>query len=88
MAFEILSVSYGVKKILTDTGRILGNLLLNMELVNEISLLVHPLIVGEKCYPVFSDIHLSLPLKIKKSEQFENGCVWIVYNTNGDPFHK
>jgi 2,5-diamino-6-(ribosylamino)-4(3H)-pyrimidinone 5'-phosphate reductase len=88
MAFEILSVSYGIKKILTDTGRILGNLLLNMELVNEISLLVHPLIVGEKCYPVFSDIHLNLPLKIKKSEQFENGCVWIVYNVGGDPLLK
>jgi 2,5-diamino-6-(ribosylamino)-4(3H)-pyrimidinone 5'-phosphate reductase len=88
IAIEILRVSYMINRILTDTGRILGNLLLNMELVNEISLLVHPLIVGEKCYPVFSDIHQSLPLKIKKSEQFENGCVWIVYDTNGDTFHK
>lgn len=45
-ALELLSDTYGVRTVLTDTGQILGNLLLDQELVSEISLLVHPVIVG------------------------------------------
>lgn len=79
-ALQILDERMGIKKILTDTGRILGNLLLNLGLVNEISLLIHPLIVGESCYPMFSDIKGNRSLKLKKSEQFINGCIWAVYS--------
>jgi 2,5-diamino-6-(ribosylamino)-4(3H)-pyrimidinone 5'-phosphate reductase len=79
-AVEELRLRYGITKILTDTGRILGNLLLNTGLVSEISLLVHPLIVtGETCSPIFSDLTANLKLKLRKSEQFENGCIWLVY---------
>ncbi len=73
---------YNIKKILTDTGRVLGNILLNLDIVNKISLLIHPLIVGKDCYPMFSDIIENKSFKLKKSEHFENGCVWVVYNTN------
>ncbi|MCJ7449897.1 MAG: dihydrofolate reductase family protein [Bacteroidales bacterium] len=65
---------------MTDTGRILGNILLNKGMIDEISLLVHPLLVGENCYPIFSDVKGNLNLKLKKSETFENGCIWMVYN--------
>ncbi len=75
-----LAEIYNIRKILTDTGRVLGNLLINAGLVNEISILIHPLIVGEKCYPMFSDVKKDLNLKLKKSESFENGCVWNVYS--------
>lgn len=47
-ALKLLSNKYQAKTILTDTGRILGNLLLNQGLVSEISLLIHPIIVGNK----------------------------------------
>jgi len=50
-----------------------------MGMVNEISLLFHPVIIGEKGYPMFSDLKKKLNLKLIKSEQFENGCVWMVY---------
>jgi 2,5-diamino-6-(ribosylamino)-4(3H)-pyrimidinone 5'-phosphate reductase len=86
MAFDQLREKFGIDKILTDTGRILGNILLNLKMVNEISLLVHPLIAGEKCYPMFSDIRGNLNLKLKKSEQFENGCVWMVYNVESKSY--
>lgn len=79
-AIDQLRIKFGINKILTDTGNVLGNILLNMGIVNEISLLVHPMLIGEKCYPVFSDIKANLKLMLKKSEQFENGCVWMVYN--------
>jgi len=74
-----LKEEFGISKILTDTGRTLGNTLLNMGIVEEISLLIHPIIVGEKCYPIFSEISGNILGKLKKSEKFDNGCVWNVY---------
>jgi len=78
-ALNILEDRYGISKILTDTGRILGNILINLGIVKEISLLIHPLIVGEKCYPVFSDAKELKNISLIKSEQFENGCILAVY---------
>lgn len=79
MAIEVLKEKFGVRRILTDTGRILGNILISRGIVHEISLLVHPVIIGEKCYPMFSDITKNRELKLVKSEVYENGCVWNVY---------
>jgi len=78
-AIEQLRKNFKINKILTDTGRILGNLLIEMGMVNKISLLFHPVIIGEKGYPMFSDLKKNLNLKLIKSEQLENGCVWMVY---------
>jgi len=80
MAIDRLKENFGINRILTDTGRVLGNLLINMGMANEISLLVHPIIVGKTCYPMFSDVNKNLNLKLIKSESFENGCVWNVYS--------
>lgn len=78
-ALSILSEKYGIKKILTDTGQILGSILINENMVDEISLVVHPLLKGGSSYHIFgmvtSDIHLSLLTE----ERFENGCVWLTY---------
>ncbi|MCX6664791.1 MAG: dihydrofolate reductase family protein [Euryarchaeota archaeon] len=70
---------YQVSTILTDTGRILGNLLLNQGFVDEISLLVHPVLVGKNAYPMFSDIHENITLKLLKNELLSKGYVWLVY---------
>jgi len=48
-------------------------------LVNEISLLIHPLIAGGKYYPMFSDVKETLNLKLTKSESYDNGCAWNIY---------
>ena len=45
----------------------------------EISLLIHHLIIGEKCYPMFSDVTKTINLNLVKSEQSGNGCIWAVY---------
>lgn len=79
-AIQLLQEKFNIHKILTDTGMILSNLLMNLGLVSEISLLIHPLIVGRKCYPMFSEIKGNINLKLSKSERFENGCIWNVYN--------
>jgi 2,5-diamino-6-(ribosylamino)-4(3H)-pyrimidinone 5'-phosphate reductase len=83
-AIDHLRLKSGIMKLLTDTGRELGNILLNMGIVSEISLLVHPLIIGEKCYPMFSDVKANLNLKLKKSEQFKNGCIWMVFSVENE----
>lgn len=76
---KILSDRYKVKTILTDSGAILGNLLLNKGLVNEISLLIHPIIVGENSYNIFENINKKVKLFMIKNKVFNDGLIWIVY---------
>jgi len=78
-ALALLAKTYQVKTIVTDTGRILGNLLLNQGLVDEISLLVHPVIVGKTAYPMFSDISKNLDGTLMKCEQLEKQYIWLLY---------
>ncbi len=78
-SFELLSTEYQVKKILTDTGRILSNILLEHGLVSEISLLIHPIIVGKSSYNTFGNISKNISLKLHKKETFNNGYIWLVY---------
>jgi 2,5-diamino-6-(ribosylamino)-4(3H)-pyrimidinone 5'-phosphate reductase len=76
---KLLSKEYNAKTILTDTGRILGNILLNQGLVDEISLLVHPIIVGKKSYCMFSDIERYFEVTLMKCELLKEQYVWLVY---------
>ncbi len=78
-AFELISEKYNVRTILTDTGSILGNLLLNQGFVNEISLLIHPVLIGIRPYPVFSEVTKNIRLILQKSEIYEEGFVHLVY---------
>jgi len=80
-ALALLSKKYAVKTVLTDTGRILGNLLLDQGLVSEISLLTHPVIVGKKEDNLFNTLD-TLKLKLKKSEVLEKQYVWSVYEVS------
>jgi 2,5-diamino-6-(ribosylamino)-4(3H)-pyrimidinone 5'-phosphate reductase len=78
-ALELLFLKYKIKTILTDTGKILGNLLLNQGLVSEISLLIHPMIVGKKSYNMFNDVIDNLKLILTKNEILDHQFVWLVY---------
>jgi len=87
-ALEILASEYGVKKVLADTGMILSNLLLNQGLASEISLLIHPIIVGDKSYNIFSNVSEPIGLKLDKAEILDKGYVWMVYTVHHDVFSK
>jgi 2,5-diamino-6-(ribosylamino)-4(3H)-pyrimidinone 5'-phosphate reductase len=78
-SLEFVNKKYKVKSILTDTGRILGNILLNHGFVKEISLLIHPVIVGENSFRIFKNINNNLNLKLIKSEIFDDSYTWLVY---------
>jgi 2,5-diamino-6-(ribosylamino)-4(3H)-pyrimidinone 5'-phosphate reductase len=79
LALSVLAEKYNVNKVLTDTGMILGNLLINLNLVSEISMLIHPLIIGESAYRIFNNVDNQLSLRLLKREEFGNGLVWVVY---------
>ena len=79
-ALDLLTSTYQVQTLLADTGKILGNLLLNQGLVTELSLLIHPVIVGSQSYPMFTNIAPSLQLTLLKHEVMEAEYVWLVYN--------
>ena len=79
LALSVLAEKYRINTVLTDTGMILGNLLINLNLVSEISLLIHPLIIGESAYRIFDNVENQLSLKLLKREEFGNGLVWLVY---------
>ena len=79
-ALDVLTNTYQVQTLLADTGMILGNLLLNQGLVNELSLLIHPVIVGTQSYPIFANIDTPLQLTFLKHEMISAGYVWLVYD--------
>jgi 2,5-diamino-6-(ribosylamino)-4(3H)-pyrimidinone 5'-phosphate reductase len=78
-SLELLNENYNAKTILTDTGSILSNLLIKEGLVSEISLLIHPVIVGKKGYNMFAHIHEKLKLELVKKEYFEKGYAWNLF---------
>jgi 2,5-diamino-6-(ribosylamino)-4(3H)-pyrimidinone 5'-phosphate reductase len=78
-SLELLNENYKVKTVLTDTGSILSNLLIKQGLVSEISLLIHPVVVGKKGYNMFAYLDENLKLELMKKESFEKGYVWNLY---------
>jgi 2,5-diamino-6-(ribosylamino)-4(3H)-pyrimidinone 5'-phosphate reductase len=78
-ALKLLNEKYNAKKILTDTGCILSNLLINQGLISEISLLVHPVIVGRRSYNMFGNIANNTQLALIKKEFLEEQFIWIKY---------
>ncbi len=66
---------------LTDTARVLENLLLIRGLVDEVSLLVHLVIVGRKSYSIFGDIDTRITLKLHRQETLEEKYLLLVYKT-------
>jgi 2,5-diamino-6-(ribosylamino)-4(3H)-pyrimidinone 5'-phosphate reductase len=78
-SLELLFEKYDIKTILTDCGKILSNLLLNQGFVEEISLLIHPIIVGDKSYNIFNNINKKIQLKLIKNENLDEGYIWLIY---------
>jgi len=78
-ALEGLSEKYEATRIVADTGRILSNLLLEQNLVSQISLLVHPMVIGSKAYNMFGNLRAPLNLRLCKKQIFGKGYVWLVY---------
>lgn len=78
-AFEQLNRKYAVSTILVDSGPVLNGILLEKGLVAEISLLVHPVIVGRDSYNLFSKAGSkeNIKLTLLQSETLDGGFVLL-----------
>ena len=77
-ALRILSTQYNVKTVLIDTGRELNSMLLNQGLVNEISLLISPELLGKQAEYLFSEVSGAIKLEKAKCTIYDD-YIWLVY---------
>lgn len=78
-----LRQQFGMHRILTDTGTILNNKLMEAGLINSISLIVAPYILVDKGARLFSDLQLKvnqLNLELYETQKLENNYLWLKYH--------
>ena len=81
-AFSALNSKYEVKTILVDSGPTLNRVLLGKGLINEISLLVSPVLVGGKSDKLLAHLNIgniNINLELLTCEDFENEFVLLRY---------
>ena len=81
-ALDWLSEKYGVETIMVDAGPTLNRVLLEQGLLDEISLLVHPVLVGgqsDKLLSQLTDAVEAIELELLRSTRFDNGTVLLHY---------
>ncbi len=81
-AFDWLSDKYGVETVMVDSGPTLNRVLLEQGLMNEISLLVHPILVGNPGNRLLSDLagaRTPVKLQLLDSSQAGAGTVMLRY---------
>ncbi|UCD36889.1 MAG: RibD family protein [Fidelibacterota bacterium] len=84
-ALESLNTRFGVKQVRVDSGGILNGVLLRAGLVDEVSLLIHPgLVGGSTSRSMYQAPDLStpggvIPLKLIHCEQIDNDIIWLRY---------
>lgn len=77
-ALAVLSRTFGIGTVLADTGSLLGTRLLDLGLVSEVSLLVHPVLVGKEAYPIFAGLGRKIVLLPRLNRAFPEGAIWLV----------
>ena len=88
-ALSALSTKYGIKTILIDSGPTLNRVLLSKGLIDEISLLVSPILVGCKSDKLLANINngsKNINLKLLACENIEKELVLLRYDVlKGNP---
>ena len=77
--FDVLTTEYDTQTVLTDTGKTLGNILLRGGFVKQLSLLIHPVIVGKSGDNMFGELNLMSNLDLMSSEILEEKYIWSQY---------
>ncbi len=80
-ALRILADRYKAKVVVSDSGGLLNSVLLEAGLVDELSLLVFPLLVGTSGMNLFRTLDLkdNLGLELVKNEPLSGGLLHLVY---------
>ena len=88
-ALQALNARYGVQRVRVDSGGILNGVLLRAGLVDEVSLLVHPALVGgESPRSMFRTADLAaaggvVQLRLTHSEKLKGDIMWLRYDVVG-----
>jgi 2,5-diamino-6-(ribosylamino)-4(3H)-pyrimidinone 5'-phosphate reductase len=78
-ALELLNERYGFETIRTDAGAILNSIMLDQGLIDEISLIITPELVGKDHTSMFGPLSSGIKLHLKSSDLLENGLVHVIY---------
>lgn len=84
-ALELMNEKYGVKNVLLDSGGTLNGILLVEGLVDDVSLLIHPLLLGGNEPKSFfrslepKAIKEPIELKLKEVRKMKNHMLWVHY---------
>ncbi len=78
-ALELLNERYGFETVRTDAGAILNSVMLEKGLIDEISLIVSPELVGKEQTSMFGPLSTRVKLRLKSSDLLENGLIHLLY---------
>jgi 2,5-diamino-6-(ribosylamino)-4(3H)-pyrimidinone 5'-phosphate reductase len=90
-ALEALHARYGVRLVRVDSGGILNGALLRAGLVDEVSVLIHPSLVGgttARSLYIAPDLDSGegvIPLRLAHVEKMEGDVVWLRYEVIQSP---
>jgi 2,5-diamino-6-(ribosylamino)-4(3H)-pyrimidinone 5'-phosphate reductase len=85
-ALDMLNRNYGINTIRADSGGTLNSVLLKADVVDEVSVLIHPYLTGGIPDPTMFDSHkagfmdLQVPLQHLHCEVLGSGLVWLRYS--------
>jgi 2,5-diamino-6-(ribosylamino)-4(3H)-pyrimidinone 5'-phosphate reductase len=85
-ALDMLNRNYGINTIRADSGGTLNSVLLKADVVDEVSVLIHPYLAGGIPDPTMFDPHkagfmdLQVPLQHLHCEVLGSGLVWLRYS--------
>lgn len=79
-ALDAMGQEYGVTRVLVDSGPILTSLLLAQGLVDEVSLILHPVVVGRAGRHVFGEAPESVALRLDSFDEVGEGLVHVRYS--------
>lgn len=78
-ALQILADRCNAQTILVDSGCELTNALINQHLIDEISLMVLPVILGKKTRNLFGNVMKPQNLDLIQAQQYPGGFQWLLY---------
>ena len=90
LALAELCRIHGVKTVRMDSGGTLNGVMLSAGLVNEISLLIHPHLVGGSTHKSFfiTTVSAGINLRLDQVEKRGDGLVWLRYNVQANQQYK
>lgn len=78
-AISWLHQTYNTPVITVDSGRSLTNALLNENLIDEVSVILVPMVLGGKSETLFSETAKPIQLELVTNKTFPDGYIWNLY---------